>query len=86
MRHGHKLNNARMGNKGTRCGQNECPDQGGKRLCLTMTIGMIRIRWLGSVLESTPDQERAKEIQQRLDSIGYQGIRTSKDPSCNLPS
>ena len=49
-----------------------------------MTVGVLFIGRLGGVLEGTPDQQGAEEIEERFDSVCDQGVGTAKDTSGDL--
>lgn len=71
---GDELGDAVVGNEGPGGRQNEGPDDGGEGLGLSVAVGVLGVGWLGSVLEGSPDQERAEEVEEGLNAVGDQGV------------
>ncbi len=82
---GDKLADAVMGNESAGHREDEGTHDGGKGLGLSVTVRVLRISGLGRILEGTPDQERAEEVEQGLDPVCDQGIGSTDQASGDLP-
>ena len=59
---GNELTDAVMGDEGPGDCEDEGTHNGGERLGLSVSIGVLGVGGLGGILECGPDQERTEEV------------------------
>jgi hypothetical protein len=52
----------------------ECDKDGGKRLSFAVTVGMGCIGWARGISQTTPDDDRARDIERGLDPVGDERV------------